>query len=586
MEARRIPPMETTGSMNNNFNLRDFLFKDRPGEDPGQRAETLVTTLFGFISTSLAIFAYNHPLVINASIITNGVAILVLVQALRGYYNNLIWFPAVTSVAVCLVAVVEGAGTHDLIWMGNLGLFLLANIYSRRNILRAILLGVFMIILFFGTGVAEVNGLLSNPYATDMKYVYLNTFFFVMIMGAIMVVFQRHQVLTRAANENKLEYIKANQRLERINQTLESQVQARTMELNKAGKQLQLKTMRLHAVAEISQEITSYITEKSDDILALIAHEISKKLGFYHVGIFLLDESREYAVLRAANSTGGKQMLARRHQLRVGGTGIVGYVAQSGFPRIALDTGTDAVFFNNPDLPETRSELSLPLKYGNLVIGVLDVQSTESSAFNDEDMDTLSTLANQVAVIITNMQTREKLYGVSPSSTRQSVQFSRKEKQSGYSFRPDGSIVSDSLPWSSPALEKTIASGDTVVLNPASPGTPSTLAVPVRFREQVIGVIHVESANSSRTWTEDEIAMVQAIADRAALALENARLLEDATRRANQEETVAHVTTKIGASSDFDRILQTTVQELGRALGASRSFIQIGTSDAEGGRGS
>ena len=78
-------------------------------------------------------------------------------------------------------------------------------------------------------------------------------------------------------------------------------------------------------------------------------------------------------------------MLERRHQLRVGGTGIVGYVSQSGRPRIALDTGSDAVFFNNPDLPQTHSEMAIPLKYASQVIGVLDIQSAQPSAFKDED---------------------------------------------------------------------------------------------------------------------------------------------------------------------------------------------------------
>lgn len=567
--------------MTKNFNLREFLFKDRPGEEPGQRAEALITTALGFLTTALAIFAYRDPLVINASIITNAVGILVIVQALRGYYNNLILFPAVTSVALCLVAVIEGNGSHDLIWVGNLGLYLLANIYSRKNQLPAILLGIFMNLLFFGTGAAEVRGLLPNPFGTDMGYVYLNTFFFVMIMAAMSAVFYRHRALMKLAQESRFEQFKAAQRLERINQTLEEQVHARTVELNRANKQLQLEAQRLQAAAEISQEITSYINEQPDEILARIAQGISEKLGFYHAGIFLLDANREYAVLRAANSRGGKQMLARRHQLRVGGTGIVGYVAQSGSPRIALDTGADAVFFNNPDLPETRSEISLPLKYGNVVIGVLDVQSKEPSAFNDDDINTLSTLANQIAIIISNLQMRE---GISTERTSQTVRYSQKERPSGYSFRPDGSIVSGDLSLSSPALEKSIASGETVVLNPVPRGAPPTLAVPVRFRDQVLGVIHVESAKSDRAWTENEIAIVQAIADRAALALENARLLEDATRRAEQEETIAHVTTRIGASTDFDRILQTTIQELGQALGASRSFIQIGIPDSEGGR--
>ncbi|NOH03106.1 MAG: GAF domain-containing protein [Chloroflexi bacterium] len=84
----------------------------------------------------------------------------------------------------------------------------------------------------------------------------------------------------------------------------------------------------------------------------------------------------------------------------MGGAGIVGYVALTGRPRIALDTSADVVFFNNPDLPETRSEISLPLKYGNTVVGVLDVQSLHPSAFSNDDADTLSALANQIAIVI------------------------------------------------------------------------------------------------------------------------------------------------------------------------------------------
>ena len=88
---------------------------------------------------------------------------------------------------------------------------------------------------------------------------------------------------------------------------------------------------------------------------------ISQRFGFYHVGIFLIDQNREYAILQAANSEGGKRMLQRSHRLKLG-TGVVGFCAQMGQHRIALDVGADAVYFNNPDLPETRSEVALPMK--------------------------------------------------------------------------------------------------------------------------------------------------------------------------------------------------------------------------------
>ncbi|MBV5331675.1 GAF domain-containing protein, partial [bacterium] len=119
---------------------------------------------------------------------------------------------------------------------------------------------------------------------------------------------------------------------------------------------------------------------------------------------------------------------------------------------------------------------------------------------------------------------------------------------------------------------------ETVILAQPSKDNPSTLAVPVKFRDQIIGIIHIEAAEANRKWTDDEITLVQSISDRAAFALENARLFEETSRRAEQEETIARVTSQIGASTDFKRILQITIEELGRTLGATRTFIQLETS--------
>ncbi|MBK7453314.1 MAG: GAF domain-containing protein [Anaerolineales bacterium] len=208
-------------------------------------------------------------------------------------------------------------------------------------------------------------------------------------------------------NLRLLEIRTTNSELQEIKTNLEKRVEERTRELSDANQQIESRALRLQTISELSRDISAAIDKRPKELLTLIADSISEKLGFYHVGIFLLDENREYAHLRAANtsSLGGQKMLERRHQLKLGGTGIVGYVSQSGRPRIALDTGSDAVFFNNPNLPETKSEMALPLKYGVNVIGVLDMQSTLSSAFSEDDANLLSTLANQIAILIDNVLT-------------------------------------------------------------------------------------------------------------------------------------------------------------------------------------
>jgi GAF domain-containing protein len=461
--------------------------------------------------------------------------------------------------------------------MGNLGLFLLANMQNRKNLLFPAILSIIMIATFALTGIAEINGILENPFKTTAQYIYLNSFYFATIMTAIIVIFHRHYALLQIAMENKSAQIKTNLELVEINQTLEERVSSRTRELSEANEQMQQRTTRLQTISEISQKISSNVKQQLRELLDDITQIVSEKLDFYHVGIFLLDENHEYAVLRAANSEGGKHMLERRHQLRVGGTGIVGYVSQGGRPRIALDAGSDAVFFNNPDLPKTRSEMAVPLKYGSQVIGVLDIQSTMPFAFKDEDTNLLSTLANQIAIAINNVLINNQagLNISSRNTLRHGEQPNR--KQSGYSFNADGTISAATQVNNSPIMEQALATGEVTMQDKPSKNSPSTLAVPVKFRDQVIGIIHIEATEISRKWTEDEITLLQSISVRVAFALENARLFEETSRRAKQEETIAHITSKIGASTDFNRILQTTVEELGRTLGSARTFVQLGT---------
>jgi len=446
------------------------------------------------------------------------------------------------------------------------------------------------IALIFSSALLSQGGFLSlailSSIATFMAPYYshtpvtqaesLRTGGVVLVIGAVLYGIQVYRA--NLEKESLKKVTDSNRELEEMTISLEQRIGVRSIELEKATQQVQVRAARLQIISEISQEITSNVDQQPKELLNRIVRSVSEKLGFYHVGIFLLDENREFAVLRAANSDGGQRMLARRHQLKVGGIGIVGYVSQSGRPRIALDTGSDAVFFNNPDLPRTHSEIALPLKYGSTIIGVLDVQSTLPSAFNDEDTNLLSTLTNQIAIVISTILTSERAeFGSSSQKIiRRGEALKSRQLQSGYSYLPDGTI-SSATPASNSAVDQVVASGEALVLAQPARNIPATLIIPVKFRDQVIGVIHIESAEANRKWTEDEVEMVQAVSERAAFALENARLFEETSRRAEQEETIARVTTQIGASTDFNRILQTTIQELGQALGASRSFIQLGT---------
>jgi GAF domain-containing protein len=367
----------------------------------------------------------------------------------------------------------------------------------------------------------------------------------------------------------------ANRELTAIQGTLEQRVEERTSELSQLHKQAERRAGQLLTVSEVARSIASI--PDPDVMLPSIARIIADRFGYYHIGIFMIDAEGEYAVLRASNSDGGQRMLARNHKLRVGETGIVGYVAERGAPRIARDVGADAVFFANPDLPDTRSELALPLTISRAVIGVLDVQSTEPSAFTQEDVSVLSALADQVAVAIQNARlfsdTRkalEEVEEVSRRYVRQQWNRTRLPAQFGYMY--SGAEVNElGAPLDAPEVETALEYGELVNFEKRS-----TLAIPLKLRGETIGVINVRpDSDRRRIWSQDEINAIQTIADRAIVTLENARLLEDAMRRASKERTIAEISARIGALVDVDELLQMAASELGRVIPDAEVAVQF-----------
>src|SRR4030065_1086853 len=176
-------------------------------------------------------------------------------------------------------------------------------------------------------------------------------------------------------------------------ENLEQQVTERTREISHRNDQLEV-------AAQIGREVSTILDVNL--LLNEVARLISERFGYYHVGIFMVDEVGDYAVLRAANSEGGKHLLDLGHKLKVGETGIVGYVAKYGKERVAFDVESDQVFLRNPELPETRSGAALPVRIFDRVIGVLDVQSIALSAFSLDDMRVLQIVADQVALAVEN----------------------------------------------------------------------------------------------------------------------------------------------------------------------------------------
>jgi nitrate/nitrite-specific signal transduction histidine kinase len=331
--------------------------------------------------------------------------------------------------------------------------------------------------------------------------------------------------------------------------TLEERIDERT-------KGLERRTLQLQVAAEVARDIAS--TSDPEELLNQAVDLIRDRFGFYHAGVFLTDERHEFEALRAATGDAGREMLARQHKLRIGETGLVGYSALSGEPRIALDVGLDAVHFKNPLLPETRSEVAIPIKMGNRVIGVLDVQSKEPAAFDQDSIATLQVISDQLAIAIQNArllrETQESLSELERTYGHYDYSAWDRLLQSispiGYQY--DGMKVS-------PIAEPERAGAETEIQGEPTPGS-QPLSLPLRVRGGIIGALDIWP--QTNRLSDTETSFLTNIGDRLSQILESARLFEETRDRAAREEAINRLTADFARSLDTDSVLQTAVREM------------------------
>jgi len=362
-------------------------------------------------------------------------------------------------------------------------------------------------------------------------------------------------------------------RLRTIISELEERVAARTKQLAEQNASLAHRSQQLTTIADVARSVVA--EQDLETLLSQVSNLISERFDYYHVGIFLVDPAGQYAVLRAANSEGGQRMLARQHKLRVGQVGIVGFATGTGQARIATDVGEDAIYFNNPDLPRTRSEMALPLKDGENVIGALDVQSMKSNAFSNEDIELFNTLADQVAVAIVNshlyeetQQALKEMQEINQQYLRQSWGEKIQESdQISYRYSLEG--TSTTAPLTIEEVQP-IIEANTPITNESN-----TLQLPIVLRGETIGVIHIQKPDQAGEWDSSQISTIERVSDQIALALENARLFEETAKRAERDRKVLEITSKIRSTTDFNEMLEIAVSELKRELNASGAQVTL-----------
>ena len=376
--------------------------------------------------------------------------------------------------------------------------------------------------------------------------------------------------------------------------------------------------LQFETAAEIARDISSSLD--LDELLEKAVELIRSRFDFYHASIFLKDLPGEFVVIREATGEAGAQLKRAGHKLGIGSKSIVGFVAGKGEPLIVNDTSRDATYQPHPLLPETRAEASLPLKVGDRIVGVLDVQSKQTYAFSEENLRTLQILSDQLAIAVVNTElfaeTQEHLaqhrllhhitttaasgttldealqsavngLQVTLGGDRVSILLADREKKTlevraavGYASGvfdlriPVGSGITGWAAAHRRTLRINNVLQDTRYLE-GSPNTRSEMAIPLVYRSELLGVLNVESEQFA-AYAENDEELLGTLGGSLAAIIANARLLEQIRAQAERERILFEISDKIRRTTDMETILTTTVSELTRAVGANSARIKLG----------
>lgn len=384
-------------------------------------------------------------------------------------------------------------------------------------------------------------------------------------LGSVGITLERQDEigeLSRILNSTILE-------LRDVSDTLESRITERTSELASKEEASLQNAKLLRSVVGITHAISSI--QNSPELLHEITQQISTAFGFYHVAIFLTEQSGEYAALQASNSIAGQKMLQKNYRVRISQADKVGFAISSGqvYSSITKDN-QEATTPKNPELLKTGSQVIVPLRIGENVIGALDLQSDQKIEFNANSIDAFSLLAEQISIAIQNVKALEEtrsalteaqaFYKQSASTSWRNV---LQQGTRGYRY------LNGNVEPVKESAEKAAKQSQNIQ------SSAESLVIPINIRGKSLGTLNIQQTGRNHSWSSLEIRVYQSIVDRISFALENARLYQDAQRRAAKERVISEIATKVSSSVNMDNILQTAVEELGRVLPGSEIVIQF-----------
>jgi GAF domain-containing protein len=345
----------------------------------------------------------------------------------------------------------------------------------------------------------------------------------------------------------------------------------------------------LAASTSIGQKMSQML--ELNELLNAAVEIIRDRFAFYHVSIFLLDEESRYAHLTASTGDIGERMLARKHRLPVDATSVIGRVSQAAEVIVARDTEGESGHAFNELLPDTRSELAVPILDNEGMIGALDVQSRRPDAFTPLEIQALQVIASQLATAIRNarlfedkehsIRENKRLFIESETSLREIQRLNRQLTRQAWNdylkmerriggVTLSGEGFSNVAKWSDHMVD---AGRRRRAITKENDGR-RTIAIPIELRGEVIGAIEVETDASGDK--DDTVDMIRAITQRLAVSLDNARLFEESQEATAQEQRVSEIVAQYQSANSVDDLLQITLEGLAETLGAEDGAIRLG----------
>ncbi len=389
------------------------------------------------------------------------------------------------------------------------------------------------------------------------------------------------------ARRNEQAQAETNRQLELLGASLEAMVADRTRELEKRSRQWQ-------AATEVSQVITSILDV--EQMIWRVVELVQERFDLYHVGLLLLDSTGEWAIYRAGSGQSGRRLWEEGFRLRVGGRSMVGWCTANAQARIAPDVQAEPIHAHHELVPRTHSEAALPLIVRGRMLGAFSFQSDRLDAFDPSTVAVLQTMADQVAIALDNARLFEESQQALEATRRAYTQLSHEAWTELLGARPflGYSLLRQTLlpvegEWQPEMLEALRTSGP--VLREAGPPSGdgqgvvpegdgaegASLALPLKVRGDVIGVLSIQREPGQEGWTSAEIELAQRLVDQIGTALESARLFQETQRRAAREQAIRRITERMRSTVDVEAILQNTMAEVARALGVPRAYVRLGT---------